>query len=88
VVATTGNAHLVVDDLVHQAMLVGDASGPVARQPMLEGLGLADSLIAVTCYVLDEQVDALERPAVFGLPPPLVVPSSLIPDEEHRLSPR
>src|SRR5580698_4614569 len=66
VVPAGGDADFVVGDLVHQAVLVGDATGPVALEAVLEGLGFADSLVAVALDVLDELVDPLEDLAVLG----------------------
>ena len=41
-------------------------------------------LVAVARDVVEEQVDPLESATVFCLPPQVVFPSRLIPDEEHR----
>ena len=51
VVAAGGNTNFLADDFVYQAVLVGDASGPVAGEVVLERLRLADALVAVS---LDE----------------------------------
>ena len=69
VVPAGGDAGLAVGDLVHEAVLVGDAAGPVLLEAVLERLGLADPLVAVALDIGDELVDPLEDLAVLGLPP-------------------
>src|SRR5271170_2159075 len=83
VIPAGGDADLVLGDLVHQAVLVGDAPGPVALEAVLERLGLADPFIPVAPDVLDQLVDPLEDLAVLGLPPDVVRPGRLIPDQLH-----
>jgi len=55
VVAAGGDPDLLVDDLTHQAVLIGDASGPVAGKVVLEGRGLADAFVAVALDVCQKQ---------------------------------
>jgi hypothetical protein len=57
VVPAGGDADLVVGDLVHEAVLVGDAARPVPLEAVLERLGLADPLVAVALDIGDELVD-------------------------------
>lgn len=83
VVAAGRDAHLVVDDLVDEAVLVGDAPRPVAGEVVAECLGLTDALVAVPADVGEELVDPLEGPTILRLPPPLVLPGVLVPDEQH-----
>src|SRR3984957_255861 len=83
VVAAGGEANLVVCDLVHEAVLVGDATGPIPLEAVLERPGLADPLVAVALDIGDELVDPLEDLAVLGLPPHVVRPGGLVPDELH-----
>jgi hypothetical protein len=49
VVSAGGYADLVLGDLVNEAMLVGDAAGPVALEAVLERLGLADPFVSANC---------------------------------------
>src|SRR5450830_596494 len=84
---------LVADDLVDQAVLVGDAPRPVPVQAMLERLGLADSLMGrvltgASRDVLEQLVDPLEDPAVLDLPVQVVRPGVLIPHVPHSASSR
>src|SRR3712207_3469974 len=88
VVAAGGDADLVLDDLVHEAVLVGDAARPVALEAVLERLRLADPLVAVAGDVLQERVDPLQDLAVLGLPPDVVGPGVLVPDELHSFESR
>ena len=78
-----GDADLIVDDLVDEPVLVGDAARPVAVEPVLERLGLADALVVVAGDVLRECVDPLQDLAVLGLPPEVVIPRLLVSDELH-----
>src|SRR5664280_2470759 len=83
VIPTGSYANLVVCGLVDEAVLVCDASRPVALRPMSEWLGLTDSVVAVAGDVLDQGVDPFERLAVLTLPPQIVLPGAFIPDELH-----
>ena len=65
-------------------MFVGDPSRPVASEVVLERFWFADAFIAVADHVLDQVVDPFENPPVLGLPPQVVLPSVLVPDEPHR----
>lgn len=75
VVAARGDTDLVVADLIHQTVLVGDPTGPVAVEAMLEGFRFADAFVAVTLDVFAHCVDPLEDLAVLGLPPDVVFPA-------------
>ena len=66
-VATGGDAHLVLHDLVDQSMLIQDTAGPVASEVVLQGPTLTDPFVAVADDILDEQVDPLEGLAVLIL---------------------
>lgn len=85
VISATRDANLAVNDLVNKAVFVSDAARPVARQPALERLGLADSLVSVPADLLDELVDAFECATILGLPPYVILPGGLVPDKEHGL---
>lgn len=50
---------------------------------MFEGFRFADALVAVSNNILDEQIDSLKRFAILGLPPEAILPSCLIPIEDH-----
>src|SRR5215208_5837092 len=83
VVPAGGDPDLLVHQLVHEAVLISDAPGPVAGEVVLQRLRLTDALIAVALDVRQQQVDPLEDSAVLGLPPQVVLPRVLVPDEEH-----
>jgi len=53
VIPTGSYANLVVCGLVDEAVLVCDASRPIALKPMSEWLGLTDPVVAVAGDVLD-----------------------------------
>jgi len=53
VIPTGSYANLVVSGLVDEAVLVCDASRPIALKPMSEWLGLTDPVVAVAGEVLD-----------------------------------
>lgn len=82
-VAAGGYPDLVAHDAVHEAVLVGDPSGPVALEGVAQGLGLTDALVAVAGHLMDERIDALQDLAVLHLPPEVVLPGVLVPDELH-----
>ena len=85
VVAAGSDPDLAFGDLVDEPMFVGDPSRPVTREVVLERFRLADAFIAVTDHILDQLVDPFEKPPFLGgLPPQVVLPSVLIPDEPHR----
>ena len=60
VVAAGGNTNFLADEFVYQAVLVGDASGPVAGEVVLERLRFTDALVAVALDVSKERIDPLE----------------------------
>jgi hypothetical protein len=66
VVPARSDPDLVLGDLVDEAVLVGDPTGPVAVKPVLERFGLPDPQGVVALDVLDERVDALEDLAVLS----------------------
>jgi hypothetical protein len=55
---------------------------------MLERLGLADPVVAVAVDVLDQGVDPLEDLAVLALPPHVVRPGALVPNDLHSVRSR
>ena len=55
-------------DTVDKAMLLGDAAGPVSSEVVAQGFRFADAGVAVALDIAEESVDALEDPAVLGLP--------------------
>ncbi len=69
-------------------MFLIDASGPVARQAMLQGLGLANALERGTLDLLDENIDTLEDFSVRALPIEIIFPGVLGENELHSNSPR
>ena len=58
VVAAGGDPDLVAGDLVDEAVLVGDSSGPVAGEVVLERLRFTDAFVAVALDVSKERIDA------------------------------
>jgi hypothetical protein len=78
-----GDADLVVDDLIDEAMLVGVSARPVSLEAVLERLWLADAFIAVALNVGDQGVDPLQDLPVLLLLPDVVIPGGLIPGELH-----
>src|ERR1019366_4428990 len=83
VIPTGSYANLVVSGLVDEAVLVCDASRPIALKPMSEWLRLTDPVVAVASDVLDQGVDPFERLAVLTLPPQIVLPGAFIPYDLH-----
>jgi len=83
VVAQLSDQDGVAFDLVHEAMLVGDAAGPVAGQRVLQRFGLADALEGSPLNVTDEGVDALYYLTVRLLPVEVLFPRVLREDELH-----
>ena len=83
VVAAGSDADLVVDDLVDESMLVGDASRPVSSEVILQGFGLSDAFVSIAHDVLDQRIDSLQHLTVLPLPPQVVVPGIGVPDESH-----
>ena len=73
VIAAGRDPHLIANDLVHQAMLVGDAPRPVAGEVMLQCLGLPRPWSAMARDVPDEGIDAFQDPPVLRLPPQVVL---------------
>jgi hypothetical protein len=66
VVPAGGYADLVGDDLVDEAVFVGDPAGPVSLEAMLERLGFADPFVAVALDNSNQGVDPLQDLAVLG----------------------
>jgi hypothetical protein len=83
VIAAGGDADLLPDHLVDQPMLIGDPARPVAREVMFEGFRPADTFVSVSRDVGKQGVDALENLPVLHLPPLIVLPRVLVPDEQH-----
>jgi len=77
-VAAREDADLILEYLVHEAMLVVDAARPAACQFVLERLGLADAGKGVTLHGLNEPDDALGHLAVFLDPPGEVLEPRLV----------
>jgi len=69
-------------------MLLIDASGPVARQAMFQGFGLANALERSALYLLDKDIDALEDFSVRALPIEIIFPGVLGENELHSTSSR
>jgi hypothetical protein len=53
-IRVASDADLVLDDLVDEAVLVGDPAGPVTLEPLLQRLWLADSLVAVALDISNQ----------------------------------
>ena len=58
--------------ILYKPVLVGDPSGPVAGEVVLERLGLADAFVAGALDVDQQGVDSLEDFAILGLRPEVV----------------
>src|SRR5262245_9162951 len=70
VVVTAGeDANVGLGDLVHQAVLLVDASGPATREFVLEGLRLADAAERIGLCLQDDSQNAQGFLAVFLHPP-------------------
>lgn len=69
VVATGCDADFGADDLVHQLVLIGDPSGPVTGDVVLQRSRFPQALVAVASDVDKQRVDALEDLAVLCLDP-------------------
>ena len=84
VVAARRGTDLVVDDLVDESVLVGDASRPVAVEAVLEGFGLADAVVAGARDVLEQRVGAR---CWGGAPAPIASPRPAAPGDGMEFSP-
>src|SRR5579875_3215044 len=80
---TRGDADLIISKLVHEAMLIGDTPRPVTCKIVLEWLRLTNPVVAISLNVREQLVDPLQDFAVLRLPPQIVRPGVLIPDEQH-----
>ncbi len=69
-------------------MLLIDPPRPRALGPVVQLLGLADTLERFSQAGVDEQVDPLEDPPVGRLPVLVVLPSGLVPEQPHSDVPR
>ena len=78
--------NLVIADFVDESVFIGDSSRPIGGEVVLEGLRLADALVAVAHDVLDQQIDSLEDLSVLSLPPEVVFPGVDVPDQPHSQS--
>ena len=68
---------------VDQPMLVGDATGPVAGELVLEGFGFADAGGRGAVHIGKQLVDALHRRPVGGDPVLVVVPAGIRESDYH-----
>jgi len=59
--AARGDADLVVDNFVHEAMFVGDPARPVAVKAVLQLFRLSYSFVSVSCDISQQRVDAREE---------------------------
>src|SRR6266540_1450284 len=82
------NPNLVARELVDESVFVSDAARPVALEAMLQSLGFADAFVPVRTDVFDQSVDAFEQLPILGLPPDVVIPGELVPDQLHSTSSR
>src|SRR4051794_16421103 len=64
-------------------MLIGNPARPIAREVMFERLRFADTLVATSRHVREQQVDPLQHFSILHLPPQVVLPRVLVPDEKH-----
>ena len=83
VVSARRDADLVAMQLVDQSMFVADTARPEPMEAMFEGFGFTDALVASPFDVVDKRVDSPEDPAVLGLPPHVIGPGVLVPDQLH-----
>jgi len=67
----------------HRAVYISGEEAVAQVRLRAERLGLADAFIAVAADVLDQFIDSLHDLAILGLPPQVVVPSELIPYQDH-----
>src|SRR5690625_1745334 len=88
VVPAGRNADLVIGQLVHEPVFIGDAAGPVPLEAVPHRCCVLQSLVAVASYVLDQRVDALEDLTVLILPPNIVLPGALRPHQFHSFDSR
>ncbi len=86
--ATEDQARHVLRLLTGKPVLIGDPTRPVAVEPVLERLGLAQPLVAPASDVLDEQVDPPQHPSILLLPPEVVLPGRLVEHQPHSSSSR
>lgn len=70
-------------DAVDETVLLGDAAGPVSGEVVAQRFRPADAGVPIALDIAEEPVDALENPAILGLPPQVFLPGAVIPDESH-----
>ena len=73
----------VFENFVNESMFFGDASRPISRKRMLEGLRLAHTFKWVSHGFFDHVIDALKNLSVGVLPIEIVVPSVFGKNELH-----
>jgi hypothetical protein len=78
----------VLIDFVHDPVFIGNATGPISRQTMSEGLWLAGSFKGGALYFLNELVDALKELSVGPLPVEIIFPGMLGEDDLHSINSR
>lgn len=65
-------------------MLLCDPTEPVIVQTVPQALGLGDALlVAVALDFLNQRINPPENPSILLLPPKIVLPRIVIPDDGH-----
>ena len=84
VLSARGDENIAVFvDAVDETVLLGDAAGPVSGEVVAQRFRPADAGVPIALDIAEEPVDALENPAIPGLPPQVFLPGAVIPDESH-----
>ena len=74
VIAKLRDENAIVRYFVDQSVFIVDTSGPIARKPVFQCLGLADSLKRLALNLFDQCVDSFEYGFIGLLPMQVVLP--------------
>jgi hypothetical protein len=77
VITQLSNEQGSVGDLVHDSVLIVDASGPVSGKAVLKGFGPTNPIEGVTPSLFDQLVDPFQDFLIGSLPVQIVFPSVL-----------
>lgn len=83
VVSKLSDVKGIFENFVNESMFFGDASRPISRKSMFEGLRLANAFKWVSPGFFDHVIDAPKNLSVRVLPIEIVVPSVFGKDELH-----
>ena len=88
VAAEPGEMEAVLLNFVHNPVLMGNATGPISRRAMFEGLRLARPFKRKASCCPDQLADALKSPTIRSLPVEAIIPSMPGEDDLRSISSR